>query len=135
MECEDNASALLHYPGGVVAVVQATTAAYPGYPERIEINGTQGCATLVSGDLAVAYLDGRTESVLAHGGGGGGADPMAFHHGPHRAVLRDFLASVRDDRAPAVPGRSALAAQAVVEAIVASSARGGEPVALASPTQ
>lgn len=131
MECEDCASALLHYPGGMVAVLQATTAAYPGYPERIEINGTLGSATLESGQLQVAYVDGRTESVVAEGGGGGGADPMAFHHGPHRAVLRDFLDAVRDDRAPTVTGRSALAAQAVIEAIIASSSAGGLPVALA----
>ncbi len=30
MDGEDSASALLRYPGGAVAVVQATTAAYPG---------------------------------------------------------------------------------------------------------
>ena len=36
MECEDCAAALLHYANGAVAVVQATTAAYPGHPERIE---------------------------------------------------------------------------------------------------
>ena len=131
MECEDCASALLHYDGGRVAVLQATTAAYPGYPERIEINGASGTATLESGRLQVAYADGRRENVDAEGGGGGGADPMAFHHGPHRAVLRDFLDAVQEDRPPAVTGRSALAAQQVIEAIVASSAAGGAPIALA----
>ncbi|MEP6971277.1 MAG: Gfo/Idh/MocA family oxidoreductase, partial [Betaproteobacteria bacterium] len=51
MECEDTASALLHYADGAVAVLQATTAASPGYPERIEINMTGGTATLESGRL------------------------------------------------------------------------------------
>ncbi len=46
---------------------------------------------------------------------------MAFDHGPHRAVMHDFLDAVRDDRAPAVTGRSALAVHAVIEAIIASS--------------
>ena len=133
MECEDCASALLVYPDGMVAVLQATTAAYPGYPERIEINGSLGTASLESGRLQVAYTDGRNESVQAEGGGGGGANPMAFHHGPHRAVLRDFFDAVRHDRAPAVTGRSALAAQAVIEAIIASSAGASVPVVLASP--
>ena len=132
MECEDCACALLYYPHGMVAVLQATTAAYPGYPERIDINGALGTATLESGQLQVAYVDGRRESIAAQGGGGGGADPMAFHHGPHRAVLRDFLDAVRNDRAPAVTGRSALAAQAVIEAILASSASGAS-VTMASP--
>jgi predicted dehydrogenase len=132
MECEDNASALLHYAGGLVAVVQATTAAYPGYPERIEINGARASATLESGQLQVAYVDGRTETVAADGGGGGGADPMAFHHGPHRAVIRNFLDAVRDGHTPTVTGRSGLAAQAVIEAIIASSVNGAT-VALAPP--
>jgi len=129
MECEDCASALLHYPSGVVAVVQATTAAYPGYPERIEINGSLGTATLESGRLQVSFADGRSETLGADSGTGGGADPMAFDHGPHCTVLRDFLDAVRADRASAVTGRSALMVHAVIEAIIESSHR-GEPVAL-----
>ena len=69
-------------------------------------------------------MDGRTETVGADSGTGGGADPMAFDHGPHRAVIRDFLDAVRDGRPPAVTGRSALAVHAVIEAIIASSAQG-----------
>jgi UDP-N-acetyl-2-amino-2-deoxyglucuronate dehydrogenase len=129
MECEDTASALLHYPGGAVAVLQATTAASPGYSERIEINATGGTATLESGRLQVHYMDGRSETVGADSGTGGGADPMAFDHGPHRAVIQDFLDAVRDGRTPAVTGRSALAVQVVIEAIMASSGQ-GRPVAL-----
>lgn len=129
MECEDTASALLHYPGGAVAVLQATTAASPGYPERIEINMTGGTATLESGRLRLTTMDGRTETVGADSGTGGGADPMAFDHGPHRVVIQDFLEAVRDGRPPAVTGRSALAVQRVIEAIMASSAQ-GRPVAL-----
>ncbi len=131
MECEDSASALLHYANGVVAVVQATTAAFPGYPERIEINATCGTATLEAGQLQVAYGDGRTETLRADNGTGGGADPMAFDHGPHRAVLRDFLDAVRANGAPAVTGRSTLVVHAVIHAIVESSQQ-GTSVVLAS---
>ncbi len=132
MEGEDCASALLHYAGGAVAVVQATTAAYPGQPERIDINGSLGTATLESGRLQVHFMDGRTETVGADGGSGGGADPMAFDHGPHRAVLHDFLHAVRTNGTPAVTGRSVLLVHAVIEAIVESSRRGGA-VALGHP--
>ena len=128
MQCEDSASALLHYADGVVAVVQATTAAYPGYPERIEINASLGTATLEAGRLQVAYADGRSETLAADTGSGGGADPMAFDHGPHRAVIRDFFVAVRDDRAPAVSGRSAILVHTVIEAIIASSATGARVV-------
>lgn len=36
MEGEDCASALLHYANGAMATLQATTAAYPGFPEHLE---------------------------------------------------------------------------------------------------
>ena len=95
-----------------------------GYPERIEINASRGSATLEAGRLQVAYADGRSETLEADTGSGGGADPMAFDHGTHRAVLRDFLDAVRTDRAPAVTGRSALLAHTVIDAIIASAACG-----------
>jgi predicted dehydrogenase len=129
MECEDTAAALLHLPGGAVATLQATTAAWPGHAERIEINGTLGTATLQAGALQVRLASGERIDVPADGGSGGGADPMAFDHGPHRAVLQDFVDAVRDGRDPAVCGRSALAVQRVIDAILAS-ARSGQAVAL-----
>jgi UDP-N-acetyl-2-amino-2-deoxyglucuronate dehydrogenase len=125
MECEDTAAALLQFDGGAVAVLQASTAARPGYPERIELNGTLGTATLESGVMTAHLHDGQTLIAGASQGSGGGADPMAFDHAPHRAVIRDFIDAARQGRAPAVSGRSALAVQHVIEAIMASSRSGG----------
>lgn len=126
MEGEDTAAALLHYRNGAMASILATTAAYPGYPERIEINATLGSATLESGALTVRYLDGRSVSVSeSAAGSGGGADPMAFDHGPHRRVIEDFVGSVAAGRLPAVSGRSALAVHRLIDAIVASSRAAG----------
>jgi len=127
METEDCASALLHYPHGMVAMFQATTAAYPGSPERLEINGTLGTATLEAGRLQLDFLDGRSEVAGADAGSGAGADPMAFGHSAHRTVLEDFLHAVRTNTAPATSGRSALLVHAVIEAIVESS-RCGTPL-------
>jgi predicted dehydrogenase len=129
MEGEDCACALLHYAHGAMATVQATTAAFPGFPERLELNGTLGSASLEAGVLQAAFMNGQTLSVGGQQGGGGGADPMAFDHAAHRTVLKDFIDAVRQGREPAVTGRSALAAQQVIEAIMASS-RSGTPVAL-----
>ncbi|MFC5522489.1 Gfo/Idh/MocA family protein [Polaromonas jejuensis] len=124
MECEDTAAALLHYAGGAVAVVQATTAAYPGFPERIELNGTHGSATLEAGELRVMLSDGQTMTRGARQASGGGANPMQFDHAAHRAVLQDFIAAVQSGSAPAVTGRSALGVQQVIEAIMESSKTG-----------
>ena len=124
MEGEDTAAALLHYAGGAMGVVQATTAAYPGFPERIELNGTLGTATLESGELQVLFASGQQLVLGARQGSGGGADPMAFDHAAHRTVLQDFIRAVQAGRAPAVSGRSALGVQQVIESILESSRAG-----------
>ncbi len=129
MEGEDCACALLHYANGAMATLQATTAAFPGFPERLELNGTLGSASLEAGVLQAAFMNGQTLSFGDQQGSGGGADPMAFDHAAHRAVLKDFIEAIRHGREPAVSGRSALAAQQVIEAIIASS-RSGSPVTL-----
>ena len=129
MECEDSVAALLHYPGGLTAVLQATTAAAPGFAERIEIDGSLGTATLEAGVLTAHLAGGETVTVGASAGTGGGADPMAFDHGPHRALLQDFVRAVQAGREPAVSGRSALDVQRVIEAVMASS-RSGHAVTL-----
>lgn len=121
MEGEDTAAALLHYGNGAVAVVQATTAAYPGFPERIELNFTQGTATLEGGEMRAALHNGKTVTAGMRQASGGGADPMAFDHAAHRAVLEDFIRAVQNGAAPAVTGRSALGVQQVIEAIMGSS--------------
>lgn len=129
MEGEDTAAALLQFSGGAVAVLQATTAAYPGYPERIELNFTHGSATLKAGQAQVVFATGKTLTLGSSQASGGGANPMAFEHTAHRAVLQDFVRAVQNGTTPAVTGRSALGVQQVIEAIMESS-RSGSTVAL-----
>jgi len=130
MECEDTAAALLQFAGGASAVVQATTAAYPGFAERIELNGTLGTATYESGALEAQLAGGEVIQAGARQATGGGADPMAFDHAPHRAVLQDFVHAVRSGSAPALSGRSALAVQRAIEAIMDSARHGGVAVCI-----
>lgn len=124
MEGEDTAAALLHYANGAIATVQATTAAFPGFAERIELNCTQGTATLEAGQLQVAFSNGKNLTLGTRQATGGGANPMDFDHAAHRAVLRDFIHAVQGGTAPAITGYSALGVQRVIEAIMASSKTG-----------
>lgn len=130
MESEDLASAAVRFASGALGVIDATTAAFPGFPERIELAGTRGTAALTGGDLAVAWHDGRRESVAADASAGGtGADPMAFSHEGHRAVLADFLRAVRTGTPPRVSGREALKVHRLIDALL-EAARTGRPVAV-----
>ena len=121
METEDLACAALRFANGALGTLNATTASHPGFPERIEIIGTRGTATLRGGSLDMHFQDGAREAVGDSAMSGGGADPMAFAHDAHRAVLVEFLDALDAQRHPINHGRSALAAHDLIDAVLASS--------------
>lgn len=123
METEDYAAALLRLGNGAPGFLHATTTAYPGGPERIEIVGRSGMARLVGGALDVAYHDGRTERVEAEGRTGAGANIMDFPHDAHRALIADFAEAVLQVRDPLVTGEEALETQRLIEAILRAGER------------
>lgn len=124
MECEDTVAAVLHYPNGAIGNIDATTAAYPGFPERIALNFEKGSATLEAGELRAEAMDGRVMQAGHKQATGSGANLMAFDHAFHRAVIEDFAAAIQSNTEPAVSGRSALQAQRLIAAIIDASARG-----------
>lgn len=129
METEDFASSLLELDGGAAGTLMATTACYPGRPERIEIIGTMGSALLEGATLRAAFLDGTTIEVISDARTGAGASIMDFDHGPHRDVIADFLDAVEGGRDPRVTAEEALATQVLIDDILAhgkaGSAAGG----------
>jgi predicted dehydrogenase len=129
METEDIAAALLAFPGGGTGTILATTSAYPGLPESIEIIGTKGTAVLQGTALIARFHDGTSVTDGdAAAGGGAGADPMAFSHQAHRAVISDFIEAVETGREPRVSGREALKVHDLIGAMLASAASGTEQV-------
>ena len=106
-----------------IGATSATTAAYPGFPDRIYILTTKGSrARLDPSGALLCFLNGPEEAVSdSTQGSGVGADPMAFSNDNHRAVLEDFLAGVREGCSPKVSGREAQKAHRLVEATLRSS--------------
>jgi UDP-N-acetyl-2-amino-2-deoxyglucuronate dehydrogenase len=102
IEVEDTASALLEFASGAAGVLEASTAAFPGFPRRIEVTGTAG--TLIH------ELDARTAIV---------ADAT-----PHQRVFEDFLAAIETGRAPACDARDGRRSVALIEAIYKSALSG-----------
>jgi predicted dehydrogenase len=121
METEDLACAALRHANGALGTLEATTAAYPGAPERIQLVGRRGTAALSGGRLDVHWQDGRSEALGEQAMQGGGADPMAFSNDAHRMVLAEFLDALDGRRAPVNDGRSALAVHDLIDAVLASS--------------
>jgi UDP-N-acetyl-2-amino-2-deoxyglucuronate dehydrogenase len=126
METEDMVVAAVRFANGALGTIDATTAAYPGFPERIEIIGEKATASLAGSDLVVAHHDGRvTEMKTEYGAGGTGADPMAFPNDWHRAVIADFLDALDGKRAPTVSGREALKVHRLIDALLEAGRSGG----------
>ncbi|MDJ0390736.1 Gfo/Idh/MocA family oxidoreductase [Roseomonas sp. E05] len=114
IDTEDIVAAALQFENGAIGVLDATTVARPGYPERIEIAGTEGSAVLEGSHLTLHGRGGAAETLGA-AAVSGGADPMAFDHGPHRALIADVLEARATGRKPACDARSALAVQRLIE--------------------
>lgn len=125
METEDLAMGAIRFDNGAIGSISATTCAYPGFPDAVDIIGAKGMARLDGTKLSVQFHEG-SETMLDDGsaGGGAGADPMAFSHQHHRAVLADFIDAIEQAREPKVSGREALKAHRLIEALLRSSESG-----------
>ena len=130
IDTEDIVAAAISFRGGAIGTIDATTVAYPGFPEKIELACEHGTAVLEAETLAVYYRDGR---ILRHEGAeskSGGADPMAFSHEAHKALITDFIDAIEAGREPVVSGREALKVHLLIEALLQSS-QTGEALTLA----
>jgi UDP-N-acetyl-2-amino-2-deoxyglucuronate dehydrogenase len=132
METEDLVAGAVQFANGAFGTIDATTASYPGFPERIELICEKGTAVLAGTALDVFWHDGRRDHVAPDSSPGGtGADPMAFPNDWHRALIADFLDAVANGREPRASGAEALKVHALIDALLrASSER--KPVAVAA---
>lgn len=125
METEDLVFASARFANGALGGLSATTAALPGYPDAIELIGTGGSARIEGGQLTVHFSNGEQASFSdASQGGGSGADPMAFPHHHHRAVIADFVEAIEAGRQPEVSGHEALKVHRLIEAILRAAKTG-----------
>jgi predicted dehydrogenase len=130
METEDMVAAAARFASGALGVIDATTTAYPGFAERIEIIGRGATAILAGTALEVFHHDGRRLALAADGSAGGaGADPMAFPHDYHRALIGDFLDAIALDRDPPVSGAEALKVHRLIDGLLAAAS--GAPARIA----
>jgi predicted dehydrogenase len=131
IESEDVINAVVRYASGATGVVQASTAFWPGYTERVEIHGTKGTA-IVSGDKLTTWdvKDDEGEAPpLAEQVKSGSSDPMAISLEPFERQFLDFGDAIAARRPPLVSGEEGYRALELVEAIYAS-CRSGQKVVL-----
>jgi predicted dehydrogenase len=124
-------TAVLRYANGAAGVIQASTAFWPGYPERIEFHGTKGTA-VITGDKLTAW-DVRDDEEgdrppLAANLSSGASDPMAISVETFERQFLDFGEAIRTGRKPRVGGEEGYQALEVVDAIYRSCRTGNKVV-------
>ena len=92
IESEDVVNALMRFANGATGVMQASTAFWPGYTERIELHGTKGTA-IISGDKLTTWdveNDSGEPAPVEKEVQSGASDPMAISLDALRAAVPGF---------------------------------------------
>lgn len=148
VEVEDTAVATVTFESGALAVLHATTAAYPGLTVRLQLMGSKGSAVIDNDDLAYFHAsdaaDPAESSAMGILGGGNQAavelakypddkvealDPTVYPAG-HVRQYRDIVAAIRSGRPAGVTVQDAVTALATVRALYVSATL-GQPVLIA----
>jgi predicted dehydrogenase len=135
IESEDVACAIMKYDSGATGVLQASTAFWPGYTERLEIHGTKGTA-IISGDKLTTWdleNDSGEPAPVEKEVASGASDPMAISLTPFERQFLDFGEAIKTGRKPLVSGLEGYRALELVQAVY-TSCRSGEKVALSAQT-
>ena len=120
IEAEDTALALLEFANGAQGTLLATTAAFPGYPRRVEITGTEGTVILEHDRITSANLRNPPPDLdfnTAADTNASASSAAVTDFRGHQAILEDFLAAIRENRPPLCDGREGRRSIALVESI------------------
>ena len=122
IESEDVVNVMMRYANGATGVIQASTAMWPGYSERIEIHGTKGAAT-VTGDKLTGWDvqdDSGEPAPVEKQVMSGASDPMAIPLENLERQFVDFGNACKSGSTPLVSGEEGLRALEVVTAVYRS---------------
>jgi UDP-N-acetyl-2-amino-2-deoxyglucuronate dehydrogenase len=133
IEAEDTAVAILEFASGALGVLQATTAAYPGYPRRLEITGSEGTVILEHDCIVAADLRNPPRNInidTARDQNQSSSSPVVSDVRGHQAVFEDFLQAIQHNRTPACDGREGRRSLALIEAIYRAAQKSDSAVEL-----
>ncbi len=116
MEGEDHGAVLMRYDNGMIGTIVASTAAYPGFPARLDVHTEKGTFSMTDDRITVWEIDGipnpaSPAPAYKHDGARSAA---VTDTSLHEEIVRDFEAAVRDGREPLVSGESARRASELI---------------------
>ena len=127
IEVEDTAVAVLEFASGAVGTLEATTTAYPGYPRRLEVVGTEGTIGVENDRIVTADLRTPLEGGVSTGTGDSnklGSTHLVTDVSGHRALIEDFKRAVETNGRPVCDGRDGRRSVELVQAVYRSSREG-----------
>jgi UDP-N-acetyl-2-amino-2-deoxyglucuronate dehydrogenase len=119
IEAEDTAIAICEF-AGALCTLQATTAAYPGYPRRVEITGTKGTIILEHDRIIAADIPNAPADLLQSSSGDtnqSASSAVVSDVSGHKAVLEDFLRAIEANSTPLCDGKQGRRSVALIEEI------------------
>src|ERR1700728_1912204 len=138
IEAEDTAIALLEFANGALGVLQATTAAYPGYPRRVEITGSEGTVILEHDRVLAIDLrnppDAFNQSIAPDENRSASSAAVSDFRG-HQALIQDFLHAIEANTEPNCDGLEGRRSLALVEAIYRAAETKSAQSPAADPTE
>ncbi|MDD3213783.1 MAG: Gfo/Idh/MocA family oxidoreductase [Eubacteriales bacterium] len=112
IEAEDTVVAALEFANGALGSIIAATSVTPGQPRVLSLQGEKGTITLTEDRITTWEVAGTPCPEMETGEAGNMAnDPSAIPSQNHTRQLADFVAAIRDNRAPlldAAEGRRAV---------------------------
>jgi predicted dehydrogenase len=126
IETEDVIAALLEFESGALGVIEASTAAYPGSPRRLEISGEYGTVVLEENRIVSWRTVNKSETVQISGSGTSGAnDPKAIGFRDHAKQISNMVAAINGDEELVIDGSQGRVPLSVILAAYESAAKGG----------
>jgi predicted dehydrogenase len=120
IEAEDTAVAILEFASGALGSLYATTAAYPGYPRRLEITGSEGTVILEHDRIIAANLRNAPADVApaaAPDTNQSASSAAVTDVRGHQAAIEDFIHAIQHNTTPACDGAEGRRSIALVESI------------------
>jgi predicted dehydrogenase len=131
IETEDSAVAIMRLKSGALASMEATSSSHLGWEHKVSVHGSKGSIELTNNKpTKIAFADEAKQAEITerfetcHDPDGTDAAKSYYGSG-HPANIADFIAAVRDDRAPYVTARSARHTVELVLGIYESHRNGG----------
>lgn len=126
IEGEDVGVAVLRFRSGALGVIEASTAAYPGLPERLGIYGSGGFIEM-EGSKIISWnffnkqfqeeINVFTKELEVYANVSGGSSPSGIGTEFHRRQILAILRAIRSGEQPPISPKEATKSVAIIEGI------------------